>query len=434
MSKMWFRVFVKLSRMGLMNWIPDSTYLKLRYYGKFGKKLDLNNPQTFNEKLQWLKLYNRKPIYSTMVDKYEAKKYVASIIGEEHIIPTLGVWNRFEDIDFRALPDQFVLKCTHDSGGFVICRSKKDLDLDAAKAKIEKCLKTSYFYKDREWPYKNVKPRIIAEQYISEENNEATRDYKFFCFGGQARCMKVDFDRFIEHRANYFDMEGNLLLFGEVICPLNPNKAINLPDNMKEMRLLVEKLASEVPSLRADFYDVSGKVYFGELIFFPMAGFMKLTDPKWDGVLGSWIKIPKGRYCMVLNNESCVVFNPKVRGLVNYKFYCLNSEVKYLQVSQGVENHKTAKVSFLTPDWQFAPFGRSDFAPFTELPEKPVCYKEMKEIARRLSEDLAFIRVDMYCVEGIIYFSELTFSPGGGYIPFSPPEYDKILGSQLILQ
>ena len=160
-----------------------------------GKKLNLKNPQTFNEKLQWLKLYDRKPIYTTMVDKYEVKQFVANIIGEEYIIPTLGVWNSFDDIDFDSLPDRFVLKTTHDSGGVVICSDKRKLDLDTARKKLTKSLKNNFYYQGREWPYKNVKPRIIAEKYVIDDITGELRDYKFFCFDGDPKFMFIATER-----------------------------------------------------------------------------------------------------------------------------------------------------------------------------------------------------------------------------------------------
>ena len=171
-----------LDSRGFFKFMSDEAYLKFMYKLKMKRKLNLSDPQTFNEKLQWLKIYDRKPEYTTMVDKYEAKKYVADIIGEEYIIPTLGVWDRFEDIDFDELPDQFVLKCTHDSGGLVICRDKSKLDLKAAKKKINKSLKRNYYWIGREWPYKNVRPRIIAEKFMTDPTSDDLQDYKFFFF------------------------------------------------------------------------------------------------------------------------------------------------------------------------------------------------------------------------------------------------------------
>lgn len=276
----------------LLKMLPDSIYLKMVYERCMGKKLNLKNPQSFNEKLQWLKLYDRKPIYSTMVDKYAVKEYVASIIGEKYIIPTLGVWDKFEDINFDILPNQFVLKCTHDSGGLVICEDKNKLDIVAARKKLNKSLKHNYYYGGREWPYKNVKPRIIAEKYMKDSDAENLKDYKFFCFNGMPKCFKVDFDRFVEHHANYFSMDGKLMRLGEEICPPDFNREIFLPKSLRLMKEFASKLANEQPFLRVDFYEVDGRVYFGELTFFPASGFGKFIYEGNDELLGSWIKLP----------------------------------------------------------------------------------------------------------------------------------------------
>ena len=178
-----------LSSRGLLDWMDDETYLRKYYKLRMGKELNLENPQTFNEKLQWLKLHDRKDIYTTMVDKYEVKKYVSNIIGEQYIIPTYGVWDRFDDIDFDSLPEQFVLKCTHDSGGLIIVRDKSKLDIKAAKKKINKCLKRNYYSHGREWPYKNVKPCVVAEAYMEDDATSELRDYKFFCFDGEVKVL-----------------------------------------------------------------------------------------------------------------------------------------------------------------------------------------------------------------------------------------------------
>ena len=190
----------------------DELFIRMKWKLRMNYPLDLEHPQTYNEKLQWLKLHDRKPIYTTMVDKCEAKKYVADIIGQEHIVPTLAVYDRVEDIDFDTLPHQFVLKCTHDSGGVVICRDKEFFDKKRALRKLKKFLKRSYFWQNREWPYKNVRPRIIAEKYISDENGEL-KDYKFFCFNGIPQIMFVLKDRGIDTRLNVYDMEFNKLPF-----------------------------------------------------------------------------------------------------------------------------------------------------------------------------------------------------------------------------
>lgn len=286
------RVVMKLRYHHLLDWLPDKQYLQLMYWANLHRKLDLKNPKGFNEKLQWLKLYNRKPEYTVMVDKYAAKQYVAERIGKKYIIPTLGVWENFDDIDFNSLPDQFVLKCTHDSGGLVVCKDKSSLDKVVAKEKIEKSLKRNYYWSGREWPYKNVKPRIIAEQYMQDERTGDLRDYKFFCFGGMVKCFKVDFDRFIEHHANYYDLDGNILDFGEADYPPNPQKVIALNESiLREMEYLAEKLSYDSPFLRVDFYDVNGKIYFGEMTFYPASGFGKFTSDEGDIIMGEWIDV-----------------------------------------------------------------------------------------------------------------------------------------------
>lgn len=278
---------------GFYNKMPDADFLQRAFALRLGYPLNLSNPTTFNEKLQWLKLHDRKPIYTTMVDKYAVKEYVASIIGDEYIIPTLGVWDKFEDIDFDTLPNQFVLKCTHDSGGLVICKDKSKLDMASARKRINRSLKRNYFYVGREWPYKDVKPRIIAEKYMEDSSTSELRDYKFFCFGGVVKCFKVDFDRFIEHRANYYDRAGNRLNFGEAAYPPDPSRSILLPNNLSQMIEYAEELSKGIPFLRADFYNVDETVYFGELTFYPASGFGKLVPEDWDGILGQWIELPE---------------------------------------------------------------------------------------------------------------------------------------------
>ena len=269
----------------------DETFLNARFYLIMGKKLNLKNPQTFNEKLQWLKLHNKRPEYTKMVDKIEAKQYVASIIGEEYIIPTLDTYNSVDDIDFDKLPNQFVIKCTHDSGGVVVCKDKYNFNRKTALKKLSKGLAKNFNYETREYPYKNVKPRLIVEQYMEDESGEL-KDYKFFCFNGKVKCFKIDFGRFTEHHANYYDTKCNLLPFGEVMYPPLFEKKLNIPDNINQMIELAEKLSQGFPFIRVDFYDASGCIYFGELTFFPASGMGQFEPEKWDYILGSYINIP----------------------------------------------------------------------------------------------------------------------------------------------
>ncbi len=286
-------LFFGLAKRGWLNWMPDKTYVRLGFRLAMKQRLNLKDPKTFSEKLQWLKLHDRKPEYTRMVDKYEAKQYIAQRVGEEYVIPTYGVWDNFDEIDFDTLPSQFVLKCTHDSGGLVICRDKTKLDLEKARNKITASLKCNYFWSNREWPYKNVKPRIIAEKLMWDERQQTS--------------------------------------------------------------------------------------------------------------------------------------------LVDYKFYCLNGEPKFLYISEGLEDHSTARISFVNPDWTPAPFRRTDYKPFEQLPPKPKHYDTMLAFAKKLSAEIPFLRVDMYEVDGKLYFSELTFFPTSGYTHIHPEHWDRKLGDWLTL-
>lgn len=275
-----------------MHWIPDSVYLRLKFRKRMGYSLHLKSPKSFNEKLQWLKLNDHRPIYTTLVDKYAVKDYITRRLGEEYVIPTLGVWDRFDEIDFDNLPDQFVLKCTHDSGGLVVCRDKSKLDLATTRRKIEGSLRNNYYWHGREWAYKNVPPRIIAEKYMEDANSTELRDYKFYCFDGEPR---------------------------------------------------------------------------------------------------------------------------------------------FLYLSEGLENHATARISYVTMDWEMAPFTRPDYRPFDTLPPKPKKFDDMVQVARNLSKDVPFARIDLYEINGKVYFGEFTLSPGIGMNRFVPEQYDYELGDWLHL-
>ncbi len=281
------------TKWGFYDNLPDEAYIKKRFKVCMGYDLDLDNPKTFNEKLQWLKLHNRKPEYKLMVDKYEAKKYVANIIGEQYIIPTLGVWDSFDEIDFNSLPDSFVLKCTHDSGGLVIVKDKSKLNKKEAKKTLTKALKRNFYLSSREWPYKDVKPRILAEKYMIDSELNELRDYKFFCFNGIPKFYKIDTGRFSNHHANYYDLNNNLLEIGETqFMPDHEHKLIP-PKNLQEMISLSKKLSEGQPFLRVDFYEANGKTYFGELTFYPNTGLGEFVYDNNDKMLGEWIDISK---------------------------------------------------------------------------------------------------------------------------------------------
>jgi hypothetical protein len=289
--------FYHLRAKGIFNKMSDEAYLKMLWRRTFHKKLNLKKPETFNEKLQWLKIHDRRQEYTAMVDKYEAKRYVAERIGEEYIIPTLGVWGSFDEIDFDSLPDQFVLKCTHDSGGLAICRDKNSFDKAGAKAKIERSLKRNYYWTSREWPYKNVKPRIIAEQYMEDGTGApGLTDYKFFCFGGEPKLLYAS--QGLENHAtasiSFFDLDGKRMPFYRSdYRPMEGDLA--LPKNFAQMREVAAQLAKEVaaPFVRIDLYSIGGKTMFSEITFSPCGGMLPFEPAEWDKTLGDWIQLSK---------------------------------------------------------------------------------------------------------------------------------------------
>lgn len=273
----------------------DKQYISLQYKLRMGRDIDWKCPKTFTEKIQWLKLYNRKQKYSVMVDKYAVKDYVRDLIGDKYIIPTLGVWDSVDDINFDLLPDKFVLKTTHGGGGagVIICKDKASLDIVNVKNRLNKSMKQKIYKYNREWPYKNVKPRIIAEQYLEDNCGSGNLiDYKFFCFNGKVRFFKIDLGRFIDHRANYYSPDCELLPFGEMVYPPNPEVSVQIPNNLDKMIELAEKLAKGIPFLRADFYNVNGCIYFGELTFYPAGGFGRFTPDEWDKTIGNMLTLP----------------------------------------------------------------------------------------------------------------------------------------------
>ncbi len=270
--------------------IPDTVYLKLVYRIHMHRELNIKNPKTFNEKLQWLKLHDRKEIYTTMVDKYLVKDYVENLIGKKYIIPTLGVWSQFDAIDFDRLPNQFVLKCTHDSGGLVVCLDKTKFDKQKAKKKIEESLKTNYYRNCREWPYKNVIPRIIVEPYMKDDKLDELIDYKIMCFNGEPKMAFTCTERFNgELKVTFFDLDWNPLPF-ERHYP-SSKKKISKPQHLDTMLCLAKKLSKDIPFVRVDFYEINNKVYFGELTFFPGSGFEEFTPNEYDLKLGEMITL-----------------------------------------------------------------------------------------------------------------------------------------------
>lgn len=303
-------------KLGFYNKMSDEEFLKKAFKVYIGDKLNLEMPQTFNEKLQWLKLYNRKPEYTVMVDKYKVREYIKEKIGEEYLIPLLGVWNKVEDINFDKLPDQFVLKCNHDSGGMCICRDKSTFDVKQCKNYLNDRLKHNYYDLWREWPYKNVPRKIIAEQFIDVsstvsisdskavsvedlQSEQGLLDYKFMCFSGEVKALFLDVGvvrgssgHAEDYYRNVYDREFNLLPVKETRD--NYPLPIKKPQNFDQMVALAEKLSSGIPHIRVDLYNVKGKIFFGEFTFFHGSGLSNYFNPKeWDEIFGDWIRLPK---------------------------------------------------------------------------------------------------------------------------------------------
>lgn len=272
--------------------LPDELFLKWKYRIIMKKKLNLNNPQTFNEKLQWLKLHDRKPEYTLMVDKYEVRKYIAQKLGEEYLIPLLGVWDNADDIDFDALPNQFVLKCNHNSGlGMCICKDKSKLDIDKVKKELKKGLKQDYYLTGREWPYKNVERKIIAEQYIRDGNETSLTDYKFFCFDGNVHSVMLCIDRDTEPKFYFFDKEWNLLKLNIRGKNAPDDFTLYKPNRMEDMFEIASQLSEGMKFLRVDLYCCNDKIYFGELTFYPDSGFDKNLLQETDELFGISINL-----------------------------------------------------------------------------------------------------------------------------------------------
>lgn len=283
-----WKIFTRFARGRNCRFLPDKLYLKWMYRGETGRKLKLENPKRYTEKLQWMKLYDHNPRYSTIVDKAAAKEWAARIIGEEHIIPTLGLWDDPDEIDFSRLPDKFVLKCTHDSKSVQICRDRRSFDIPLAKASLKKALQRAFHYEGRQWPYKNVPPRILAEAYMENEATGDLRDYKFFTFNGEPKVMYIATGRGTgETYGDFFDMDFQHLdlRIDHRTAPVCPEKPV-LFEQMKEAAKL---LAKGTPQVRVDFYEVNGQFYFGEMTFFHCSGFVNFQPDEWDAKFGSWM-------------------------------------------------------------------------------------------------------------------------------------------------
>ena len=281
------RVFSRFSSLRIFS---DKTSIKLKYHHSFGKKLNLKEPKTFNEKLNWLKLYFRKPIFTQMVDKYEVKQLINNKLGEQYVIPSLGVFDKFEDIDFSSFTFPIVVKTTHESGTVFVIKDKDTYDFEKTKKRINKCLKRNYYYSCREWPYKDCKPRILVETYMKDEKEENLPVYKFFCFDGEPYLVQtIKNDKTRQETIDYFDMNWNLLDLRQNFP--NSSEPLSKPSNFEEMKQIAKVLSKGFPCIRVDLYSINGKVYFSEYTFFSDAGYAAFEPEEWDLKLGEMINL-----------------------------------------------------------------------------------------------------------------------------------------------
>jgi len=283
---------IALNQLGIYNWIPDPVFLKLIYRLHFGKNLNLENPTTFNEKLQWLKLYDRNPIYTNYADKYLVREFVKNTIGEKYLVPLIAVYDSADEINWNALPNKFIVKCNHASGRNIICMNKDNFDIIDARKKLAKWIGHNFFWHGREWAYKNIKPRIIVEHFLEDDKGDLL-DYKFMCFNGKTKCLFVCSDRNNGEglKVDFYDMNWKHMNFERHYK--NSGRTILKPEGFDIMVELAQKLSKGIPFVRVDFYEVNGNIYFGELTFFPGNGLEEFTPEFYDELLGSWINIPQ---------------------------------------------------------------------------------------------------------------------------------------------
>ena len=286
-----YRIYYNSEHYNMNHEMPDDKYLSHVFRYKMGYELNLKQPRSFNEKLQWLKLHDRRPEYTVMADKYEAKNYIANRIGKQYIIPSLGVWNHFDEIDLDSLPEQFILKCTHDSQSYSICRNKATWNKRKARKKLEQHLEQNLYYIYREWAYKDIKPRILAEKYMNNHGEDLI-DYKIHNFNGVPKLILVCEGRFSSGNFTeaFLDLDWNIL---NVKRPGTSNAIITKkPDCLPEMLELSRILSKDIPFLRTDFYIIDGRPFIGELTFYPAAGLAPFEPESFDYELGSWLQLP----------------------------------------------------------------------------------------------------------------------------------------------
>lgn len=437
--------FVVFNNLGFYNHWDDERYLKKAFKIAMGKELNLESPKTFNEKLQWLKIHDRKPEYTMMVDKYKVREYIAKQLGEEYLIPLIGVWDKAEDIDFNVLPNRFVLKCNHNSGlGMYICKDKSKLskrDIKRIKCNLNKGLKQDYYLTGREWPYKDVPRKIICEQYMEDNPTRPV------IFSGTMKCTFACTRRSGDHdfRVTFYFTDWKKMPF-EKYYPAGSQMAKTA--SYDEMIELAERLAEKLSFARIDFYESTGKPYFGEITFPPGAGMEEFAPEEWDYPLVSWIKLPEnaGGY-LLISNKVCLHL-PDVKsinaemnlsqsehdaGLFDYKVHVFNGEAKFVLVCSDRFSPSGVKEDFFDLNWNHLDVKRPNIPQSNADIPRPANLEKMLTFAEKLGAEIPFVRVDFYEAEGLLKFGEITFYPASGMEEFDPAGYDLKLGNQIVL-
>ena len=421
------------------SFIPDKLYLKWQYFLIMGKKLNLKKPLLFTEKLQWLKLYDRNPEYTDLVDKIKVKQIVGEKIGFKHIIPTLGVWDNVEDINWSNLPEQFVLKTSHGGGGngVVVCSSKSNFDIAYAKRKLTESLRSDIYKTQREWPYKNVPRKIFAEEYLTNQKTMDIPDYKWFCFNGEPVYCQVIRDRNTKETIDFFNIDWEHQDF----VGLNPNCSntktkIPKPINLQTQINIAKELSKGFQFIRVDLYVINSDTFFGELTFYPASGFGNFTPEEWNEKLGSLLKIPEHKLTrgggIYLDNRCLGKSKPSDNSILDYKFFCFNGKPKFLKVDYGrfTEHH----ANYYDLEWNLLEYGETGLEPDpNHIETMPDNFDLMVEIVKTLCKEFIFVRIDLYNVSGQIYFGELTLYPASGLLPWTNKQDDYKIGDFLTL-
>lgn len=426
---------LRVKLLTFLNWIPDSIMLRLQYWLQTGRKLNLKNPKRFTEKLQLYKMKYRNPEMLRCTDKYEVRKYIEEKGFGKYLIPLIGVYNSVEEIDYSKLPNKFVAKTTDGGGGnqVFICKDKHTLSEEVFKERLRGWMSARKVKKQagREWAYENNYPRrIIIEELIGADNiKKDLCDYKFFCFNGEPHFCQLIQDRSTEETIDFYDMEWNHMPFRG----LNPQCGSALhkadkPEDFEQMKDIAQKLSKGFPFVRVDLYSVKDGVYFGELTFYPASGYGHFTPDEWDEKIGEILTIPNHQ---LLGGGKYLIINSVISGfdgLNDYKFFCFDGKVSYIYGLSDRNMGQSVRLGVYDREFKKLNVSRNDERTQDIPLPKPLNFDKMISIAESLSKDFPHVRVDLYNIAGDIYFGELTFYDGSGYMTFTPDSFDEEMG------